>query len=176
MSFRSRVLDALDIKKSSVKLQVNETFPLIYSETGNAGGELAGSLAATTRETAVSYAVSKTLIDTKIGPNPIGGGAFKQSLDVLGFVVGKDIVEPTWSLTDTDANISLYKNMYPITTPSVLAAVSSLTAGTVADAHSRVPHVGGQDAVYTGFHCLNGIYDSESKGITMFSIRLEATP
>jgi len=156
------VLDALDIKKTSLKLQVNETFPLIYSETGNAGGELAGSLSATTRENAVAYAVSKTLIDTKIGPNPIGGGAFKQSLDVLGFVVGKDIVEPTWS-SDTNATTSLYKNMYPITTPSALNVVATLTAGTSADANSRVPHVGGQDAFYTGFHCLNGIYDSESK-------------
>jgi len=169
MSFRSRVLDALDIKKTSVKLQVNETFPKIYNETHDAPGTtgytgtLKGSLLATTRATGVPYAVSKTLIETSIGPNPIGGSAFKQSLDVLGFVVGKDIVEPTWQSTDTASNVSLYKNMYPITTPSALTEIVAFAPGTAADAHSRVPHAGGQDQYYTGFHCLNGIYDSESK-------------
>jgi len=168
MSFRSRVLDALDIHKTSVKLQVNETFPQIYNETHVASadggtGTLKGSLLATTRATGVPYAVSKTLIETTIGPNPIGGSAFKQSLDVLGFVVGKDIVEPAWTHTDSNNNSVLYKNMYPITTPSTLAVVPTLTAGTVGDGNSRVPHAGGQDEFYTGFHCLNGIYDSESK-------------
>ena len=158
MSFRSRVLDALDIHKKSVKLQVNETFPKIYNEdhdapgTNGYTGTLKGSLTATTRATGVPYAVSKTLIETSIGPNPIGGPGFKQSLDVLGFVVGDDIVEPTWSQTDTASNVALYKNMYPITTPSTLTAVAALTVGTVADANSRVPHAGGQDAKYTGFH------------------------
>jgi len=166
MSFRSRVLDALDIHKTTVKLQVNETFPKIYSEaqpTGNNSG-LVGSTEATTRGTNhVPYAVSKTLINTKIGPNPVGGGCFKQSLDVLGFVVGKEIDEPSWKTTSTPGNtISQYKNMYPITTPATLTTIST-AATTVADAHSREGHAGGQDSKYTGFHFLNGIYDSSSK-------------
>ena len=31
MSFRERVLDALDIQKKTIKLQVNESFPPVYS-------------------------------------------------------------------------------------------------------------------------------------------------
>lgn len=55
-----------------------------------------------------------------------------------------------------------YKNMYPITTPSTLSA-STATAGTAASGLSRIGHAGGHDAFYTGFHCLNGLYDSQSK-------------
>jgi len=104
-------------------------------------------------------------MNTVIGPNPIGGGAFKQSLELLGFVVGKEIVEPTWTAqsTSTGSNAThLYKNMYPITTPQVLTANSAAPSST-ADAWSAVGHGGGQDEVYTGFHQLNGLYDSESK-------------
>lgn len=174
MSFRSRVLDALDIHKTSVKLQVNETFPKIYSEQqvkkdDGSASVLQGSTEACTRENGVPYVVSKRLIDTKIGPNPVLGGSFKQTLDVLGFVVGKEVKEPTWQQTDdtTAGTITKYKNMYPITTSTsttITAAAALLaTAGTGPDANSRVPHAGGQDSIYTGFHYLNGIYDSESK-------------
>ena len=37
MSFRSKVLDALDIHKKTIKLQVNESFPPVYDESVNAG-------------------------------------------------------------------------------------------------------------------------------------------
>ena len=78
----------------------------------------------------VPYAVSKTIMNTIIGPNPIGGGAFKQSLEMLGFVVGKEIVEPTWTATSSGVGAAhLYKNMYPITTPQTLLAN---TAGSLA--------------------------------------------
>lgn len=172
-SFRAKVLDALDIHKTSIKLQVNETFPKIYSESQTAGknSQLQGSFDATTRgPTHVPYAVSKTIINTKIGPNPVGGGCFTQSLDVLGFVVGKEIQEPSWSLTDNTnmgqaGNSSLYKNMYPITTPQTLELASPVTAAASTDsnAYSREGHAGGQDKFYTGFHYLNGLYDSSSK-------------
>lgn len=163
------MLDALDIHKTSIKLQVNETFPKIYSEEGAAATEAAGtvlegSTQATTRgSNHVPYAVSKTLINTKIGPNPVGGGAFKQSLDVLGFVVGKEIDEPAWKTTSTPGStIAQYKNMYPLTTSATLNTCTE-QASASPDAYSREGHVGGQDSKYTGFHFLNGIYDPASK-------------
>lgn len=173
-SFRARVLDALDIHKTSVKLQVNETFPKIYSEAQVKAADgvvstLQGSTEACNRENGVPYVVSKTLIDTKIGPNPVLGGSFKQSLDVLGFVVGKEVLESTWTTTDdaTGANVTKYANMYPLTTSCATTLTASeaaaAQAGTGPDAYARVPHAGGQDSIYTGFHYLNGIYDSESK-------------
>ena len=108
-SFRARVLDALDIHKKTVKLQVNERFPKtfktdaastidpdyfaepadetgLYSETGfdpaNPG---------TTCNAPVDYAVSKCVKQSTIGPSFIVGNgetAQLQKLDVLGFVVG----------------------------------------------------------------------------------------
>lgn len=52
--------------------------------------------------------------------------------------------------------------MYPITTPQILVANSASPSSTP-DAYSAIGHGGGQDSVYTGFHQLNGLYDSESK-------------
>lgn len=173
-SFRARVLDALDIHKKSIKLQVNETFPQIYKENQDKDSTLAGNVDECTLTNRVQYAVSKTLLDTTIGPNPIGGGAIKQSLDVLGFVVGEEIVEPTWTLTSAGyPTTHLYKNMYPITTPQTLSA-NVAAVSTSPDAHSGVGHGGGQDSVYTGFHQLNGLYDSESKELK--SMRKSALP
>lgn len=173
-SFRARVLEALDIEKKTIKLQVNETFPQIYKEEHTVGSSLAGNEASCTLTNRVPYAVSKTIMNTTIGPNPIGGSAIKQSLEMLGFVVGKEIVEPTWTATSQGlAAGALYRNMYPITTPQTLSA-STTTASTVADANSAVGHGGGQDSVYTGFHQLNGLYDSESKELK--SMRKSALP
>lgn len=173
-SFRARVLDALDIEKKTVKLQVNETFPQIYKEDQDPLSTLAGNVNACTLTNRVPYAVSKTILNTTIGPNPIGGGAFKQSLEMLGFVVGKEIVEPTWTSTSSGVSAPhLYKNMYPITTSQTLIANASAASST-ADAHSAVGHGGGQDSVYTGFHQLNGLYDSESYELK--SMRKSALP
>lgn len=108
-SFRARVLDALDIHKKTVKLQVNERFPKtfktdaasttaadyfgepadetgLYSETG-----FDPSNPGTTCNAPVDYAVSKCIKQTTIGPSfTVGNGetAQLQKLDVLGFVVG----------------------------------------------------------------------------------------
>ena len=173
-SFRARVLQALDIDKKTIKLQVNETFPQIYKEDQSPSSSLAGNVNECSLTNRVPYAVSKTIMNTTIGPNPIGGGAFKQSLEMLGFVVGKEIVEPTWTSTsDGVSTAHLYKNMYPITTPQTLVANSAASSST-ADAYSAVGHGGGQDSVYTGFHQLNGLYDSESKELK--SMRKSALP
>lgn len=163
-SFRQRVLDALDIEKKTIKLQVNETFPKIYKEDQAVSSTYThGNVDACTLTNRVPYAVSKTIMNTVIGPNPVYGGAFKQSLELLGFVVGKEIVEPTWTAASTGVSAAhLYKNMYPITTPQTLSANAAASIIT-ADANSAIGHGGGQDAVYTGFHQLNGLYDSESK-------------
>lgn len=173
------MLQALDIEKKTIKLQVNETFPQIYKEDYAApNSALAGNEAECTLTNRVPYAVSKTIMNTTIGPNPVGGSAIKQSLEMLGFVVGKEIVEPTWTATSQGLSTgALYRNMYPITTPQTLSSKSGsavVAADPVADANSAVGHAGGQDSVYTGFHQLNGLYDSESKELQ--SMRKSALP
>lgn len=144
-SFRARVLQALDIEKKTIKLQVNETFPQIYKEDYAApNSALAGNEAECTLTNRVPYAVSKTIMNTTIGPNPVGGSAIKQSLEMLGFVVGKEIVEPTWTATSQGLSTgALYRNMYPITTPQTLSSKSGsavVAADPVADANSAVGH------------------------------------
>ena len=70
-SFRARVLEALDIQKKSVKLQVNERFPKVYKEdTENENASLQvlqGTTEELTRANAVPYAVSKEIKSTIIG-------------------------------------------------------------------------------------------------------------
>merc|ERR1712224_399949 len=95
----------------------------------------------------VDYAISKEIRSTTIGPN-IDGGAVKQTLDVLGFIVGKPV------------SSGLYKNMYPITTPEAVSTV--LTSGTTHDTN------------YTGFHSLGGLYDEKCKELQ--SMRKSANP
>ena len=161
VSFRQRVLDALDIQKKTVKLQVNERFPKIYNddihETNgleldtNAGTEL------------VDYVVSKQIIgpetmhyDVNIGDyNKSGvigpsfgsvGGTQYQTLDVLGFVVGN---EPSdggsgaviGTTVDNQTGID-YLNTFPKCT--------SRTGANSADRKN-----------YSGFWHLNGIYDAQ---------------
>ena len=146
MSFRKKVLDALDITKETIKLQCNETFPKVYSEaagvtevTGEAtGGDGSSGGTGYTRGNHVNYAVSKEIISSDIGPNVGGGSTVKQKLDVLGFVVGDGIVE------------SVYKNMYPITMPVQMSDATASAYSTFDDA-------------YTGFHTLGGLYDVASK-------------
>lgn len=145
-SFRSRVLDALDIHKKSVKLQVNERFPEIYKTSGQTTDGLVGLTASYTRDDHCDYAVSKEIRSTVIGPN--GQGSVKQTLDVLGFVLG----EPTLS--------SLYKNMYPITCP--LSQSDAAPGATT------------WNTSYTGFHSLGGLYDQHSKELE--SMRKSAMP
>ena len=45
MSFREKVLDALDITKKTIKLQINESFPPVYSESAS-NTEITGTTAA----------------------------------------------------------------------------------------------------------------------------------
>ena len=146
-SFRARVLDALDIQKKSIKLQVNERFPKIYEEdTQNTNAALQvmqGTTEELTRANAVPYAVSKEIKSTIIGPNTLGGKPIKQTLDVLGFVVGAATAGAPGT---TNAS---YKNMYPLT--MVRETTQALTGTNT--------HLDD----YTGFHDLGGLYDGHSK-------------
>ena len=142
VSFRSRVLDALDIKKTSVKLQVNERFPLIYKEDTESSDPseqvLQGNQVAISRANAVPYAVSKEIKNTVIGPNTLGGKPMKNTLDILGFVVG----------AATTGGSSGYKNMYPVTMDH-----------TADEKTGSATHLDD----YAGFHDLGGLYDIHSK-------------
>ena len=84
VSFRSRVLEALDIKKTTVKLQVNERFPKVYIEDTESSDPavqvLSGNKDEITRANAVPYAVSKQIKATVIGPNTLGGKPLLLSL------------------------------------------------------------------------------------------------
>jgi len=129
MSFREKVLDALDITKKTIKLQVNESFPPVYSESAS-NTAITGETAEYSRSNHLPYAVSKEIISSSIGP-ATGGGTVKQKLDVLGFVLGNPVED------------GVYKNMYPITMPT---SGLEKTSGT-------------HDDDYNGFHSLNGLYD-----------------
>jgi len=111
-SFRAKVLDALDIHKKTVKLQVNERFPKtfstvaaattaadyfgepavetgLYTETGYYTNPTTNVV--TTVSGPVDYCISKCVKQTTIGPcftAGTGETAQLQKLDVLGFVVG----------------------------------------------------------------------------------------
>lgn len=138
MSFREKVLDALDIHKKTIKLQVNESFPPVYSESDD-NTQVTGRTAAYERADHLPYAVSKEIISSSIGP-ATGGGTVKQKLDVLGFVIGNDVED------------GVYKNMYPITMEKN-AVVKTGTAT--------------HDDDYNGFHCLNGLYDVHNSELRM---------
>jgi len=158
MSFRSKVLDALDIQKKSVKLQINERFPKIYSEgTGDAL-----SIDGSTNNDLVDYVVSKQIIGPEtlheteptatktvatglIGPNVGNGTATYQTLDVLGFVVGNKPSDGGTAASiggSTEGNVSEYHNTLPACTDRGANSAAARKA-------------------YTGFWHLNGIYDNQ---------------
>ena len=158
MSFRSKVLDALDIQKKSVKLQVNERFPKIYSE--GEGNALSIDTSATCD--LVDYTVSKQIIGPEtlheadptavktvgtglIGPNVGNGSATYQTLDVLGFVVGPKPSDGGTAATiggSVEGNVSEYMNSFPHCTNPLADS-----------AQDRKD--------YGGFWHLNGIYDDK---------------
>lgn len=177
VSFRTRVLDALDIHKKTVKLQVNETFPKIYEDStdNNTTGHVV-PLTITEADGAsnralVDYAVSKEIIGPTInyrkgiiGPNVGGTQPIYQTLDVVGFVVGQKPSDGGSTAMYATADHATaqpypYKNCYP----SCMERSLALTAG------------GGYDpSGYTGFHYLNGLYDPFSHELQ--SIRKSAMP
>lgn len=178
-SFRSRVLQALDIKKETVKLQVNETFPKVYKDStdDNTTGTVETFTVTETSDPAgndralVDYAVSKELIGPTIshrkgiiGPNVGGTQPVYQTLDVLGFVVGdKPSDGGSHAMFDAAGEVTSqpypYKNSYP---------------HCIARSLDQTANGGYVPSEYTGFHYLNGIYDPES--LHLQSLRKSAPP
>lgn len=164
-SFRARVLDALDIKKKTVKLQVNERFPKTHSTdsaavpestpenpTVHPGDAIQFANAPYTTNDHVDYAVSHRLLTTDIGPSFIANTPTRQTLDVLGFVVGEKM----------DGNSSGYLNSYPVCMDRTADQAAIDAEGSTAGANR-----------YKGFHYLNGIYDDKSEALK--EIRKSAT-
>jgi hypothetical protein len=155
-SFRTKVLDALDIKKLSTKLNVRETFPCAIDE-------LTGLRYTTDRPSTQfkPYALSETLISKAIGPcnRTIVDGvnvtlpAPVNTLDVLGFVVGE---EPVESGTE-------YKQSLPQCFSRTLTTIPPVT------------NRGTDRQTATCFHYLNGIYDGHQRHLTMMR-KSQGTP
>lgn len=184
-SFRTRVLDALDIHKKTVKLQVNERFPKtyktdaiadsfgepadetgIYSETGFKTDGSGDSCNAP-----VDYAVSKCVKQSTIGPSfVVGNGetAQLQKLDVLGFVVGDrpGLSMPSGERVDTTQDpvtgfsglqdTSGYPTVYLNSYPDTLLREGFLLANNY-DFSTGTHSLDANK--YQGFHYLNGLYD-----------------
>jgi hypothetical protein len=85
MSFRSKVLDALDIKKDHVRIPVYQTFNNPASDVAAVTGTSASDLGQAVTATPEPYAVSKCIRRNIIGPQNRA-----ERLEVLGFVVGDD--------------------------------------------------------------------------------------
>lgn len=174
-SFRARVLDALDIHKKTVKLQVNERFPKTFKTDSDATsfGEPADETGSYDESGHVDYAVSRCIKTTEIGPSFTAGSgetAQLQKLDVLGFIVGD---RPGLSIPSGEpggtgstpgysgiTGVSGYPTVYLNSYPDSLARDGDLvsydydfTSGPVALSVNR----------YTGFHYLNGLYDPKCK-------------
>jgi len=134
MSFRSRVLDALDIKKDHVRVPVYQTFnnPAFGSvpNVGTNGGQ--PSLTETVTATKEPYAVSRCIKRQIIGPRNRA-----ERLEVLGFVVGDD----------------------PGTQNSLHNALYNGFQSALPDCIDR----GDASQLHTGFHFLGGLYDSSNQ-------------
>lgn len=189
MSFRSKVLDALDIKKESCKLQVNETFPPTFKENEPLQKNTASTPMSWTdrdnqectfaqytpslgygKESHVNYAVSRQYLRKSIGPHV---GLFNDdstpvavpittTLDVLGFVVGNKVgMDPTDAIPQNHIDNVDYLNSYPQCVEQVLPGVAGGSASPT-------------DVLYSGFHTLNGIYDDKCEQLD--HIRKSALP
>jgi len=134
MSFRSKVLDALDIKKDHVRIPVYQTFlnpdESLAADISEVDPDIKIDSEAVSGSNVVKvssykpYAVSKCLKSQVIGPQ-----SRKERLEILGFVVGDD----------------------PGSAHQLPDAIDRLSIGSVVP--STTPK-------YTGIHYLGGLYDS----------------
>lgn len=133
MSFRSRVLDALDIKKDHVRIPVYQTFnnPL-FGTAPNIGSQSCTALDETVTATKEPYAVSRCIRRQIIGPQNRA-----ERLEVLGFVVGDD---PGTQVSSQNALFNGFQSALP----------DCINRGDAAQLH-------------TGFHYLGGLYDSSNQ-------------
>jgi len=139
MSFRSRVLDALDIKKDHVRVPVYQTFnnPAFGSDpnVGTTGDQ--PSLTETVTATKEPYAVSRCIKRQIIGPKNRA-----ERLEVLGFVVGDD---PGHQVASDGS--AIYNSLY------------NGFQSALPDCIDR----GDATQLHTGFHFLGGLYDSSNQ-------------
>jgi len=190
-SFRAKVLDALDIHKKTIKLQVNERFPKTFSTVAAATTDAAyfGEPAVETglyTETGykadgsgdscngpVDYCISKCVKQTTIGPCFTAGGgetAQLQKLDVLGFVVGDrpGLSSPSGGVAGLGAEpgFSGLANEAGYPTIYMNSYPDTLEkAGTLVNYNYNLD-TGTQSLdtnKYSGFHYLNGLYDPKCK-------------
>ena len=190
-SFRAKVLDALDIHKKTIKLQVNERFPKTFSTTAAATTDAAyfgepavelGVYSETGYATdgtgavvngPVDYCISKCVKQTTIGPcftAGTGETAQLQKLDVLGFVVGDrpGLSNPSGGVAGLGAQpgFSDLANTAGYPTIYMNSYPDTLEkAGTLVD-YDYDLDTGTQSLdtnKYSGFHYLNGLYDPKCK-------------
>lgn len=134
MSFRSRVHDALNIVKGSVKLPVDEVlldkqYVVSKNKTFNAAVTVSG--------------------DSSLTKYDIGGG-HSQTLDYVGFIMGDEVDPISLSTVKNDSDM----DDGPVSTQKPYPTNSSRSGtGTTAD-----PYV----YTDTGFHYLGGLYDSNN--------------
>jgi len=137
-SFRSRVLDALDIKKDHVRIPTFSNFPSppIASAQSLTSDENSRVKCGGVYE---PFAISQTIKRSNLGPS-----SKTDKLDILGFVVGED----PGHLYTTDSNSN------PVfATPNPLP-----------DALNRnVTTTQSNNQDYTGIHYLGGLYDSTNE-------------
>jgi len=175
-SFRAKVLDALDIHKKTIKLQVNERFPKTFSTTAgtNAYGEPALEIGQYNVGDHVDYAVSKCIRTTTIGPSfeadSSGASAQLQKLDLLGFVVGES---RTWSGPHADGAPANDHPDYLNSYPYALKPIGNIQADDY-DWSDDQNQYGVGVTNYHGFHELSGLYDAQSQELK--SMRKSAIP
>jgi len=192
-SFRAKVLDALDIHKKTIKLQVNERFPKTFSTVAAATTDAAyfGEPAVETgiySETGyktdgtgvacngpVDYCISKCVKQTTIGPcftAGTGETAQLQKLDVLGFVVGDrpGLSSPSGGTVDVTAStgFSGLQNTAGYPTIYMNSYPDTLNkSGGLVDYNYDFEDPSNTHALdvnkYSGFHYLNGLYDPKCK-------------
>lgn len=133
MSFRSRVLDALDIKKDHVRIPLYQTFNNpAFGTAPNIGDQSGTALTETVTATKEPYAVSRCVKRQIIGPQNRA-----ERLEVLGFVVGDD------PGTQVSSQNALFNGFYS-------ALPDCINRGDGTQKH-------------TGFHYLGGLYDSSNQ-------------
>ena len=146
MSFRDKVLDALNITKQHINLPVETKFIVTTLD-----GVVADK----------PYALSKRVLEKEIGNN------HKRTLDVLGFQVGDEHLDRSTTVLKSDNSTSLcvaVERPYPLC--SYYTAAVGTGDGTAGNAAAYYTD--------TGFHPLSGMY--EPGNIKLQSMRKSAIP
>ena len=153
MSFRDKVLDALNITKQSINLPVETKFFATSHGVGVTGES--GYVAEGTVEAGKPYALSKRVLQKEIG------NGHQRTLDVLGFQVGTEMLANEIAVKNADGTslCTAVERPYPKCCYSSTTTVDGVSTTTLVD---------------TGFHALKGMY--ESGNIKLQSMRKSAIP